>query len=187
MALSTGLIRRLATIENVCGIKVGRPHDRYLELLAAVGDTIMVCSPHEETWLENMRDHGQRVYMSSAAPYLYQTPGWQPMREYTRLALGGDIAGAEKTAATLDPVRRWRANGCRACAPDRQHHLYQGLGRAGRHVGRAVRPPLVPTPAPSWTISPPTWPLSACWRASRHGPAEPQPGEPDARRGSRRA
>ena len=49
--------------------------------------------------------HGQRVYMSSAAPYLYQTPGWQPMREYTRLALGGDIAGAEKAAATLDPVR----------------------------------------------------------------------------------
>ena len=81
-----------ATIENVCGIKVGRPHDRYLEVLAAVGDTIMVCSPHEETWLENMRDHGQRVYMSSAAPYLYQTPGWQPMREYTRLAAGSGLS-----------------------------------------------------------------------------------------------
>jgi 4-hydroxy-tetrahydrodipicolinate synthase len=105
VALSTGLIRRLAAIENVCGIKVGRPHARYLELLVAVGDTMLVCSPHEETWLENMRDHGQRVYMSSAAPYLYQTPGWQPMREYTTLALGGDIAGAEKAAATLDPVR----------------------------------------------------------------------------------
>jgi 4-hydroxy-tetrahydrodipicolinate synthase len=105
VALSIGLIRRLAAIENVCGIKVGRPHARYLELLAAVGDTMLVCSPHEETWLENMRDHGQRVYMSSAAPYLYQTPGWQPMREYTTLALGGDIAGAEKAAATLDPVR----------------------------------------------------------------------------------
>jgi 4-hydroxy-tetrahydrodipicolinate synthase len=105
VTLSTGLIRRLAAIENVCGIKVGRPHARYLELLAAVGDTMLVCSPHEETWLENMRDHGQRVYMSSAAPYLYQTPGWQPMREYTTLALGGDIAGAEKAAATLDPVR----------------------------------------------------------------------------------
>jgi 4-hydroxy-tetrahydrodipicolinate synthase len=105
VALSTGLIRRLAAIENVCGIKVGRPHARYLELLAAVGDTMLVCSPHEETWLENMRDHGQRVYMSSAAPYLYQTPGWQPMREYTTLALSGDIAGAEQAAATLDPVR----------------------------------------------------------------------------------
>src|SRR5215470_16474775 len=67
--------------------------------------TILVCSPHEETWLENMRDHGQRVYMSSAAPYLYQTPGWQPMREYTMQALGGDFTGAQQTAATLGPVR----------------------------------------------------------------------------------
>jgi 4-hydroxy-tetrahydrodipicolinate synthase len=105
VSLSTGLIRRLAAIENVCGIKVGRPHARYLELLAAVGDTILVCSPHEETWLANMRDHRQRVYTSSAAPYLYQTPGWQPMREYTTLALRGEIAKAEEVAATLEPVR----------------------------------------------------------------------------------
>jgi 4-hydroxy-tetrahydrodipicolinate synthase len=105
VSLSTELILRLAGIENVCGIKVGRPHARYLELLAAVGEQMLVCSPHEETWLENMRDHGQRVYMSSAAPYLYQTPSWRPMREYTTLALRGDIRKAEEVAATLDPVR----------------------------------------------------------------------------------
>ena len=144
VALSTGLIRRLATIENVCGIKVGRPHDRYLELLAAVGDTILVCSPHEETWLENMRDHGQRVYMSSAAPYLYQTPGWQPMREYTTLALGGDIAGAEKAAATLDPVRavagRWLQGRPRQI--DNIISIKAWAGLVGMSGG-AVRPPLV--------------------------------------------
>jgi 4-hydroxy-tetrahydrodipicolinate synthase len=105
VALSTGLIGRLAAIENVVGIKVGRPHARYLELLGRFGDQILVCSPHEETWLENMRDHGQRVYMSSAMPYLYQTPGWQPMREYTTLALRGDVAKAAEVAATLEPVR----------------------------------------------------------------------------------
>jgi len=145
VALSTGLIRRLATIENVCGIKVGRPHDRYLELLAAVGDTILVCSPHEETWLENMRDHGQRVYMSSAAPYLYQTPGWQPMREYTRLALGGDIAGAEKTAAALDPVRavagKWLQG--RPRPADNIISIKAWAGLVGMSGG-AVRPPLIP-------------------------------------------
>ena len=144
VALSTGLIRRLATIENVCGIKVGRPHDRYLELLAAVGDTILVCSPHEETWLENMRDHGQRVYMSSAAPYLYQTPGWQPMREYTTLALGGDIAGAEKAAATLDPVRAvagtWLQGRPRQI--DNIISIKAWAGLVGMSGG-AVRPPLV--------------------------------------------
>ena len=144
VALSTGLIRRLATIENVCGIKVGRPHDRYLELLAAVGDTMLVCSPHEETWLENMRDHGQRVYMSSAAPYLYQTPGWQPMREYTTLALGGDIARAEKVAATLDPVRavagRWLQGRPRQI--DNIISIKAWAGLVGMSGG-AVRPPLV--------------------------------------------
>ncbi len=144
VALSTGLIRRLATIENVCGIKVGRPHGRYLELLAAVGDTILVCSPHEETWLENMRDHGQRVYMSSAAPYLYQTPGWQPMREYTTLALGGDIAQAGKVAATLDPVRavagRWLQGRPRQI--DNIISIKAWAGLVGMSGG-AVRPPLV--------------------------------------------
>ena len=144
VALSTGLIRRLATIENVCGIKVGRPHDRYLELLAAVGDTILVCSPHEETWLENMRDHGQRVYMSSAAPYLYQTPGRQPLREYTALALGGDIARAEKVAATLDPVRavagKWLQGRPRQI--DNIISIKAWAGLVGMSGG-AVRPPLV--------------------------------------------
>jgi acyl-CoA thioesterase FadM len=43
--------------------------------------------------------------MSSAAPYLYQTPEWQPMREYTSLALSGDFTAAAEVAATLDPVR----------------------------------------------------------------------------------
>src|SRR6516162_8025624 len=111
VSLSTELIGRLAGLENVVGIKVGRDHGRYLELLAAFGEQMLVCSPHEETWLENMTVHGQRVYMSSAAPYLYQTPSWQPMREYTRLALAGEPAKAAEVAATLDPVRavaaRW--------------------------------------------------------------------------------
>ena len=145
VALSTDLIARLAAIENVCGIKVGRPHARYLELLATGSATqILVCSPHEETWLENMRDHGQRVYMSSAAPYLYQTPGWQPMREYTTLALGGDIAGAEKVAATLDPVRavagKWLQGRPRQI--DNIISIKAWAGLVGMSGG-AVRPPLV--------------------------------------------
>src|SRR5215471_5472990 len=66
VTLSTELIGRLAEIDNVVGIKVGRDHARYLDLLARFGDVMLVCSPHEETWLENMTCHGQRVYMSSA-------------------------------------------------------------------------------------------------------------------------
>ena len=145
VALSTDLIARLAAIENVVGIKVGRPHARYLELLDRFGDQILVCSPHEETWLENMRDHGQRVYMSSAAPYLYQTPGWQPMREYTTLALGGDIAGAEKAAATLDPVRAVAGTWLRGRPRqiDTIISIKAWAGLVGMSGG-APRPPLVP-------------------------------------------
>ena len=127
------------------GIKVGRPHARYLDLLGRFGDQILVCSPHEETWLENMRDHGQRVYMSSAAPYLYQTPAWQPMREYTTLALRGDIAKAEEVAATLGPVRavagKWLPGRPRQI--DNITSIKAWAGLAGLSGG-APRPPLVP-------------------------------------------
>lgn len=104
-SLPLDLIDRLADAENVCGIKVGHDHARYLQVLDKVSDRILVCEPNEATWLENMRDHGQRVFMSSAAPFLYQTPSSRPMREYTQLALAGDFDKAAEIAATLDPVR----------------------------------------------------------------------------------
>ena len=149
VALSDELIGRLAGIENVVGIKVGRPHRRYLELLGRFGEQMLVCSPHEETWLENMRDHGQRVYMSSAAPYLYQTPAWQPMRQYTALALAGDFAKAAEVAATLDPVRavaaRWLRGGERQIDTIAAIKAWAGLVGAS---GGPVRPPLLSlTPA----------------------------------------
>jgi 4-hydroxy-tetrahydrodipicolinate synthase len=143
VTLSTELIGRLAGIENVVGIKVGRPHDRYLELLARFGDQILVCSPHEETWLANMLRHGQRVYMSSAAPYLYQTAHWQPMREYTALALRGESEAAAQVAATLDPVRtvaaRWLRGKPRQIDAIASIKAWAGLVGMS---GGPVRPPL---------------------------------------------
>jgi len=64
-----------------------------------------VCEANEALWLENMRDHGQTVYMSSAIPFLFQTPRHQPMREYTELALAGEFEKAAEAAATLEPLR----------------------------------------------------------------------------------
>jgi 4-hydroxy-tetrahydrodipicolinate synthase len=144
VSLSTALVGRLAGIENVVGIKVGRPHERYLELLTAFGDQILVCSPHEETWLENMTEHGQRAYMSSAAPYLYQTPSWRPMREYTTLALAGEAAKAAEVAATLEPVRavaaKWLSGKARRI--DTVASIKAWAGLVGMSGG-AVRPPLI--------------------------------------------
>lgn len=144
VALSTGLIGRLAEIENVVGIKVGRPHERYLDLLNRFGEQILVCSPHEDTWLENMRDHGQRVFMSSAAPYLYQTPSWQPMREYTALAGRGEFGKAAEVAATLAPVRAVAGTWLRGKARqvDNLASIKAWAGLVGMSGGD-VRPPLL--------------------------------------------
>ena len=144
-SLPLELIDRLADIENVCGIKVGHDHDRYLETLARVGDRILVCEPNEATWLENMREHGQRVYMSSASPYLYQTARWQPMQEYTDAALAGDFARAEEISRSLDPVRELAAKWTRGqwvrervipIAPIKAWSEFLGM------AGGDVRPPL---------------------------------------------
>ncbi len=155
VSLSLRLIDRLADIENVCGIKVGRDHDRYLEVLRRAGDRILVCEPNEGTWLENMIEHGQRVFMSSAAPYLYQVPGRCPMREYTELALAGDTTRAAEVAATLEPVRaaaaKWLhhdAAGRRSASPIPYIKAWAGLlGMSGG----PVRPPLRQVPAAELT------------------------------------
>jgi 4-hydroxy-tetrahydrodipicolinate synthase len=147
VSLPLTLIDRLADVDNVCGIKVGHDHARYLEILALVGDRILVCEPNETVWLENIRDHGQTVFMSSAAPFLYQSASWQPMREYTRLALNGEFAKAAEVSASLNPVRelgnkwlhgRW--------ARDRVNpvpYVKEWAGLLGMSGG-AVRPPLSP-------------------------------------------
>jgi 4-hydroxy-tetrahydrodipicolinate synthase len=105
VSLPLDLIDQLADVENVCGIKVGHGHARYLAILERVGDRILVCEPSEKEWLSNMRDHGQRVFMSSAAPYLTQTAARQPMLEYTKLALAGDFDNALAVYTELQPVR----------------------------------------------------------------------------------
>jgi 4-hydroxy-tetrahydrodipicolinate synthase len=111
VSLPLGLIDELADVENVCGIKVGHDHERYLEVLGSVGDRIIACEASEHTWLEDVRDHGQTVYMSSATPYLLQTAGSQPMNDYTRLALAGEFEAAQAIADGMDPLReaagRW--------------------------------------------------------------------------------
>lgn len=147
VSLPLTLIDRLADVENVCGVKVGHDHARYLEILALVGGRILVCEPNETVWLENIRDHGQTVFMSSAAPFLYQNESWQPMREYTRLALNGEFDKAAEVSATLDPIRelgnRWLHG---RWARDRVNpvpYVKEWAGLLGMSGG-PVRPPLTP-------------------------------------------
>lgn len=145
VSLSSELLDRLADIENVCGVKVGHGHARYLEVLELLGDRILVCEPDEGSLLEDIRDHGAQVFMSSAAPYLYQRPGSLPMRDYVDLALAGDYERAAQVSATLDPARRVAE---KWISGPWKHHRVNPIGfiKAWSGLvgmaGGAVRPPL---------------------------------------------
>ena len=141
VSLSLELIERLAAIENICGIKVGRDHARYLEILDRVGGQILVCEPNEGTWLENMRDHGQRVFMSSAAPYLYQTPDWQPMRDYTGSRSAATTRRRPRWRRRSTRCARWPRSGCtaRPAGSTRSPPQGAGPGLVGMSGGRSAR------------------------------------------------
>lgn len=102
---SPHLTTRIADIENVCGIKIGRPIDHYVAVKTLCGDRIVVSHPSEADCLELMREHGQRVHMSSAAPFTLQTAAWRPMREYVELALAGRFEEAGRVSESIGDVR----------------------------------------------------------------------------------
>lgn len=143
--LSVDLIDSLADLDNVCGIKVGHDHERFLEILHRVGDRIVASEPNESKWLENLLDNKVQVFMSSAAPYLYQSAASQPMREYTLAALSGERDLAEAISAGLEPLRAiserfvtgpWRRERVQPIAAIKQWSSLLGL------AGGPVRAPL---------------------------------------------
>lgn len=110
-AISPATTARLAAIDNICGAKIARPLDHYLAVQRLTGDSIVLSSPAESDFLMMMREHGQRVHQSSAAPYLLQSNSALPMRDYAELALAGRFTEAAAISATLEPARaaakRW--------------------------------------------------------------------------------
>lgn len=110
-SLSIELTGRIAELENFCGIKCSRPTGHYAAVKRLCGDRIVMSHPSETHLLGLMRDYGQRVHMSSATPYLYQTATWRPMHDYVELALAGKFEAAQIVAGALDPLReaneRW--------------------------------------------------------------------------------
>ena len=104
--LSAELTARLADIPNICGLKCSRPLDHYAKVQKLCGDRIVMSHPSETEWLKLMRDHGARVHMSSAAPYLIQTASSRPMRDYTEHALAGRFNEAEAISRELAQRRK---------------------------------------------------------------------------------
>lgn len=106
-ALSPELIARLAEQHsNLCGAKISRTLDHYLAVQKACGDSLVLSSPAETQFLMMMREHGQRVHQSSAAPLLLQTRASQRMRKYAELGLAGKFDEAQQVSSGLDALRK---------------------------------------------------------------------------------
>lgn len=104
--MSPGLIERLSRLENLCGAKISRTIEHYDAVRHLCEKSLVLSSPSETDFLMMMREHGQRVHQSSAAPMLLQTPKFRPIQEYAELALAGDFDGAARVSATLNELRR---------------------------------------------------------------------------------
>lgn len=143
--LSPELTARIAGIENVCGAKISRPLDHYLTVKRLCGDKIVLSNPSETNWLSLMRDHGQRVHQSSPTPFIFQTPTWRPLRDYTELGLQGRFDEAAAISNRLQPLREiW--DRCMKTWPDKRIIPIARLKAWSEMLGMAGGPVRLPLP-----------------------------------------
>jgi len=105
IVLTPEMISRLADLENVVAVKNSPKLPHTLETLRLAGDRIIVSSPDESIWFSLMTEHSCRVYMSSAAPYLLQKPGYTPLKDYAALVMQGRNEEAATINQSLEPAR----------------------------------------------------------------------------------
>jgi 4-hydroxy-tetrahydrodipicolinate synthase len=138
--MSPELCARVADIETVVAIKYSVPREMYARLTRLAGDKLIVSTASEEEWFDNIVELGWQLYLCSSPPYLFQTRNDRRMRDYTDLALRGDVARAKAVRDSLEPVRE----AFRRSRPAEKFHAHSKywqelLGQ----VGGAVRPPML--------------------------------------------
>ncbi len=138
--MSPELCARIAELPNVVAIKYGVPRELYARLTRLAGDKIIVSTASEEEWLDNIVELGWQVYLCSTPPYLMQTKYDQRMREYTELAMRGEIQRARAVRDSLEPVREALKRSRPAGKPQSHQKYWQELLC---QVGGPVRRPLL--------------------------------------------
>lgn len=104
--LSPELCARIAGIPNVVAIKYSVPREMYAKLTRLAGDKILVSTASEEEWFDNIVELNWQLYLCSSPPYMLQTKLDKRMREYTDLAMRGEVAKARVVRDSLNPVRQ---------------------------------------------------------------------------------
>lgn len=100
------LIARIATIENIVGVKDIAPAIEVQEARILCGDQIVISDGTEENWLINMTVKGQEAMIANPAPFVLQSKKLKLMREYTMLGAKGEIAKALEAYKRLESIRR---------------------------------------------------------------------------------
>jgi len=144
--IGADLARKLAGLPNVCGLKQAdlNPHGTLI-LQEAIGDRVVFSVADEAVWFHNMTQLGHR-WLLTYTPHMYQVPGWLPLKEYTELALRGEVARAAELSASLTPLRmvhaRWIMGpwGYGRMPVAAMKWWMELIGMAGG----PVRPPMVP-------------------------------------------
>jgi 4-hydroxy-tetrahydrodipicolinate synthase len=137
--MSPELCARVAELPNVVAIKYSVPRDMYARLTRLAGDKLLVSTASEEEWFDNIVELGWQLYLCSSPPYLLQTKVDRRMREYTDLAMRGEVAHAKAVRDSLNPARE----AIRRTRPAEKFHSHSKywqelLGQAGGAVRRPM-------------------------------------------------
>jgi 4-hydroxy-tetrahydrodipicolinate synthase len=138
--MSPELCARIAELPNIVAIKYSVPREMYARLTRLAGDKLIVSTASEEEWFDNIVELGWRLYLCSSPPYLFQTKLDRRMREYTDLAIAGEVARAKTVRDSLNPVREAFRRSRPAEKPPAHSKYWQKL--LGQ-VGGRVRPPML--------------------------------------------
>jgi 4-hydroxy-tetrahydrodipicolinate synthase len=143
--MSPELCARIAELPNVVAIKYSVPREMYARLTRLAGDRLLVSTASEEEWLDNIIELGWQLYLCSSPPYLMQTRIDRRMRDYTDLALAGDVARARAVRDSLAPVRE----AIRRTRPAEKFHAHSKYWQEllGQYGGTVRRPMLELTAA----------------------------------------
>jgi 4-hydroxy-tetrahydrodipicolinate synthase len=139
------LCARIAELPNVVAIKYSVPREMYARLTRLAGDQLLVSTASEEEWFDNIVELGWQLYLCSSPPYMLQTKVDRRMREYTDLALRGEVARAKAVRDSLNPVRE----AIRRTRPPEKFHAHSKYWQEllGQYGGAVRRPMLELTEA----------------------------------------
>jgi 4-hydroxy-tetrahydrodipicolinate synthase len=137
--MSPELCERIAALPNIVAIKYSVAREMYVRLTQLAGDRLIVSTASEDEWFDNIVELNWQVYLCSNPPFLYQTAADRRMRDYTDLAMRGDIARARIVRDSLDPVRAAFRRSRPAGKPQAHAKYWQDLlGQVGGPVRRPM-------------------------------------------------